>query len=172
MIVLGIDPGQHTGWVLVEAPSIRILASGTLNAASFSDPDDSDGATLLKMRSCFADLAAEYVIGLIASEQPIDAKPFWGAQKGVRKEGTGTSFRSGVYFGLMRAAVPGYVPFVSYPVHGFGKRSGWMPARAKRGELLGRLSLAARAAKGDLQTDHELMAFGVALHAIRMAKKL
>jgi len=167
-LILGIDPGSQTGYVLVRTEPLRILEHGTIPASSATDPDRADEATYRRLATLFGDLAAHYEIGLVAMEQPIDAKPFWSAQKGTRREGTGTSFRSGVYYGLTRAAVPQWIPFVSYPVHGFGKRNGWMPARAKRPRLLASLRLVAQVGGAGLASDHELMALGVAMHALHM----
>lgn len=166
--VLGLDPGSHLGYVVVAAgpPGPRILAHGTIGASAAQDGDMADRATFVRWQVALTDLVAVHGVTFVVAEQPVDAKPFWSAQKGRRREGTGTAFRSGVYYGLLRAAIPAHLPFISYPVHRYQSRVGWMPARAKRDLLLHHLKISARASGAILETDHECMAFGVALHGL------
>jgi len=178
---VGIDPGSNTGVVAVELPDTGQLARGRWIDSAVLHPTDIPGVVGPARDAAFCDRIADWLRtikpNLVVLEEPVDARSYWGgARKKFDQAGTGSSFRSGVYYGVAVAAtlwMPRPLELASYPVGNFEKRLGWMGGGTnRRDKAIGRSATLARhlgapaevfALKpdGSYRHDHLFMALGV-----------
>lgn len=182
-VVVGIDPGSTAGVAAVcfkspRHPKPHVVAGLEITRSTKGSPDHADWLTSVKVLGSLADLdlalhAQGYRVDRVVLEQPVDARPFWSSQKGGRREGAGTAFRSGLYYAM--ALIGAYavwpdVPIRSFPVHdhgrGKGRREGWMPKKQARGHALAVGEMLVQAGSLPLKEwrgkEHQLMAAAIA----------
>lgn len=162
---VGIDPGTHTGVVLLEEEpggmlSCRHAVTIHRPAATLTRPRTLAELEQARMLALFLQTYTPHVCVI---EEPWDVSDGWG--KGGRRIGTG--FRIGAAWAFAVGAVPPGVEMVTYPVRGNGKEPGWMGRGKKEGVML-RVEVAWRenVTGRDWESlgDHERAAAGVLLH--------
>lgn len=180
--IFSIDPGSHTGYVVVDfelAPGLdvnraRLVDSGIIYP-SRTNREESEAERDILLIGKIAEKISEFRPSTVVLEEPVDAAMYWGKGReagGVNKGigmGRGTLFRLGVYYGLALAAVKiaGHADAISYPVQGTKTRAGWMGRGARRANVLREMTyLYAKLSGTPIATlkkvsDHELMALGV-----------
>lgn len=141
---------DHAEWI--GSAMIRASVSGKMNAS------ERDRTMVDRVH---AQLVA-WQPDAIALEEPLDGQIAWRGKKHQRTE---TAFRLGCKYGLALAAVHRYrpdVPSISYPVHNYQGRPGWM--RGSHNAAIARVMLCLRTWGAPLDLDDDaLMATGVAM---------
>lgn len=172
--ILGIDPGAHTGLILVELEegwdllNGRFLRAETVNAPTKGKHDD----TWVDRRfmQAIETLVVAWRPDLVVMEDPSDGVGYWGGKVRTKRE---TSYRLGCYKALVFAVLPIDLPVFQYRVKGKKADIGWMTEHPNREMAIYRSKvLAGTIGCGlpDALSEHCLMALGViAFHCRKMA---
>lgn len=182
LILAAVDPGDPAGVVVLEVPStyalanVRVLALATVARGSTVKLEAAESWPTLDRRFAgkFAEFFAAHGVAEVAYEDPVDARPTWQGQKGVRREGGETRYRQGAYYAAAVYAAPATARVFAYPVRGKKGRPGWQGKRT-RPELLRTSYNFLRAVHAlpvgaEPPSDHVLMAVGVALYHIEQRR--
>lgn len=189
--VVGIDPGAHTGIVMLKvgkdlAPTLVVdVAEVTPSGSKYLLDARRDADYVLRIQEVLARATVSCEVH-VALEEPLDATTAW---RGHGRQQKGTAFRLGAYYMCAVAAAanlgPNAIELCSYPVTGYGKRAGWM--RGPNGKIANRERLmseiiaqmrAIRCPGAAAWSEHQVMAAGVALFHLqclrdaRLAEKI
>lgn len=164
--ILSIDPGSHTGYVIVDfpiAPGLDIVRAQLVGSGVIYPPKPNAEESLAErdvlMIIKISNVISDFRPSLVVLEEPSDAANYWGRESAATamtennvlaiargdapkqsKKGMarGTLFRLGVYYGLALGAVAHAknCDVVSYPVQGTRQRPGWMGHGARRVNVL------------------------------------
>jgi hypothetical protein len=164
--IIGVDPGQHVGLVVLDIvdghiSGSRYVSSTVMNVSragsrtvAENDANLFDRLTEFFEQVCDSDTSLPLSVVL---EEPFDASTAW---RGHAHQRRGTASRLGTYYGLClaaaRAGVGSFIPLASYPVTNQFKRPGWM--RGKTREVVLR---DASAALKTMNAPYEVTAYDV-----------
>jgi hypothetical protein len=167
---IGVDPGAHTGLVVLETGPTGGLAGSrwieqvTIDRPGLSRKRQWTWQAELELHRLIALFMERHGPELVVLEEPWDISDGWGV--GGRRVGTG--FRLGAAWALALAAVPANVLVECYPVRRRkarkGSRDGWMNGKAWGMRVAAQLAQVEGAPYWDDLSDHERAAFGVLAH--------
>jgi hypothetical protein len=167
---VGVDPGAHTGLVVLETgptgglQGSRWIEHVTLDRPGLSRKRQWTWQAELELHRLIALFMDRHGPELVVLEEPWDISDGWGI--GGRRVGTG--FRLGAAWALALAACPANALVECYPVRRRkarkGSRDGWMNGKAWGLRVAAQLAQVEGAPYWDDLSDHERAAFGVLAH--------
>ncbi len=171
-VVVGVDPGSHTGIVAVQVTGDLRWERATVLGVHSLAPSDRKGlwgpARDVEYADRIAMTLAKFLPRHVALEEPKDGSILW---RGMKRQQKSTAFRLGAYYGYAAqgAVRTGALEVASYPVTTSRSEVGWMGGRS-HGQVRAEGAMLARVMGADASgwSDHAWMALGVISHHLKV----